>query len=201
MSKRIVTISMTALAAAMFAVTAGAGPLAAQPALSRAEHLEAQLQSTSPKGAAVTKYWIGYMYDTGAGLPHDPAEAFKMIQAAAKKGVVPAERRLGEMYRDGNGAIQDYIRARHWLDVAATDGDVIAQRELGMLYANGTGVRRNPIRGYAWLDIAASGDDKLAIDKRDKLAKSMSPGDVNIANQLARAFNAMIQASDKAAQD
>jgi TPR repeat protein len=138
------------------------------------------------------RYWIARLYDLGYGVKRDPERAFKMMKEAAEKGVVLAERRLGEMYRDGYGVLQDYPSARTWLDAAATDGDIVAQRELGKLYASTTDIPADPIRAYAWLDVAARSGDQAAIDRRAKLAKSMSPDDIKVANDLARRFAATI---------
>jgi len=138
------------------------------------------------------RYWIARLYDLGYGVARNPERAFRMMKEAAQKGVVLAERRLGEMYRDGYGVLQDYPRARTWLDAAATDGDMVAQRELGKLYAGATDVPADPIRAYAWYDVAARSGDEAAIDRRAKLAKSMSPDDIKVANALARSFAATI---------
>lgn len=138
------------------------------------------------------QYWIARLYDLGYGVKRDPERAFKMMKDAAEKGVILAERRLGEMYRDGYGVLQNYPNARMWLDAAATDGDVVAQRELGKLYAGATDIPADPIRAYAWLDVAGRSGDQAAIDQRAKLAKSMSPDDIKVADALAGSFAATI---------
>lgn len=147
------------------------------------------------------RYWIGLLYEYGYGVARDPQRAFKMTREAAAHGVVLAERRLGEMYRDGFGVLQDYAKARKWLDEAATDGDGLAQRELGALYARPTDIPADAMRAYAWFDIAARSGDQAAIDRRAKLAKSMAPDEVKVANELARRFAATIATRSGTAGD
>lgn len=192
MTKRISLIVITAIAAMLVGYTqaAFADIATGRAALQAGDYAVAkrEFEAAVSRGNYEGQYWIGRLYDLGYGVTRDPERAFKMTKTAAEHGVILAERRLGEMFRDGYGVVQDYPQARIWLDAAATDGDMVAQRELGKLFARATDIPADPLRAYAWLDIAARNGDEAAIDRRAKLAKSMTADDIKVANDLARSF-------------
>jgi len=189
------TASLIVAIAAMFVGHAAYADIANGRAALDAGHYSLarrEFEQAIAQGNYEGRYWIARLYDLGYGVKRDPERAFGMMKEAAEKGVILAERRLGEMYRDGYGVLQDYPNARTWLDAAATDGDVVAQRELGKLYSGATDIPADPMRAYAWFDVAARSGDRAAIDRRAKLAKSMSPDDIKVAGALARSFAATV---------
>ena len=59
------------------------------------------------------------MYEDGAGVVKDEAEAFALLQKAADHGDADSQARLGGMYGLGRGTPRDYVRAHLWLSLAA----------------------------------------------------------------------------------
>ena len=56
---------------------------------------------------------------------------------------------------------------------------------LGMAYDRGTGVPQDYVQAYMWLNLAAS-NSSAYIEVRDKVAKSMSPEQIDEGQRMAR---------------
>jgi TPR repeat protein len=65
-------------------------------------------------------------------------------------------------------------------------GDVFAQEKLGTLYAKIQGDLQDPIEALKWLSLAAGNGQANAAEERDALATSMSPDDIEEAQNRAR---------------
>jgi len=61
---------------------------------------------------------IGFMYETGHGLPQDYMLAVAWYQRAAEQGYPRAQHLLGMMYERGQGVAEDYVTAHKWLNLA-----------------------------------------------------------------------------------
>jgi TPR repeat protein len=62
---------------------------------------------------------VGFMYETGRGLPQDYMLAVSWYRRAAEQGYARAQHLLGLMYDKGQGVAEDYIAAHKWLNLAA----------------------------------------------------------------------------------
>src|SRR5262245_506589 len=62
---------------------------------------------------------IGFMYETGRGLPQDYMLAAAWYQRAAQQGYPRAQQLLGLLYDKGQGVAEDYVTAHTWLNLAA----------------------------------------------------------------------------------
>lgn len=62
---------------------------------------------------------VGFMYETGRGLPQDYMLAVSWYQRAAEQGYPRAQHLLGLMYNKGQGVAEDYVAALKWLNLAA----------------------------------------------------------------------------------
>ncbi len=71
---------------------------------------------------------LGFMYDEGAGVPRDAAEAVKWYRKAAEQGYADAQYILGFMYTMGWSGAQDYVQAHMWLTLAAAQRDEAARK-------------------------------------------------------------------------
>ena len=71
------------------------------------------------QGNASAQFNLGVMYDTGAGVPQDYAEAGRWYRLAADQGNAGAQNNLGVMYRNGLGVPQDFVEAHMWANLAA----------------------------------------------------------------------------------
>jgi len=82
----------------------------------------------------------------------------------------------------------DYATAlREWRPLAE-QGDTAAQYRLGTMYSNGEGIPKNGVYAYMWYNVAASAGDELgelAAVARDRIAKEMTPSQIERAQDLA----------------
>jgi uncharacterized protein len=62
---------------------------------------------------------VGFMYETGRGLPQDYMLAVSWYRRAAEQGYPRAQHLLGLMYDKGQGVAEDYVVAHTWLNLAA----------------------------------------------------------------------------------
>jgi TPR repeat protein len=70
-------------------------------------------------GNARAQSYLGFMYETGRGVPQDYLTAAYWYRRAANQGEVNAQCRLGLLFDKGLGVTQDYIVAHKWLNLAA----------------------------------------------------------------------------------
>lgn len=71
---------------------------------------------------------VGFMYETGRGLPQDYMLAVAWYQRAAEQGYPRAQHLLGLMYDKGQGVAENYVAAHKWLNLA-TAGAGRGERE------------------------------------------------------------------------
>lgn len=77
------------------------------------------LRPLAQQGDAGAQFSLGFLYDTGQGVPQDHHEAVRWIRKAADQGDPRAQYALGIHYEKGEGVRQDHIQAYVWLDLAA----------------------------------------------------------------------------------
>ncbi len=95
-------------------------------------------------------------YDSGKGLPRDPAQAVHWYGKAAERGYGPAQTRLGDLYAQGqDGLAQSDAEARGWYEKAARQDEAAAQLALARLYEQGRGVAKDPVAAVRWYRAAA----------------------------------------------
>jgi TPR repeat protein len=70
-------------------------------------------------GDARAQFYLGFMYETGRGVPQDYVTAIYWYRRAASQGETTAQCRLGLLYDKGQGVAQDYVEAHKWLNLAA----------------------------------------------------------------------------------
>jgi tetratricopeptide (TPR) repeat protein len=135
------------------------------------------------QGDAVAQALLGYMYETGEGVPKDDKESFKWYHKAAEQGLAKAEYKLGEKYF----MKKDYKEAVKWYRKAAEQGDASAQYFLGAAYVlDGRGVKIDNITAYAWFNIAAINGNAAAKEAKEKIPKTMTPEQINKAQELSK---------------
>ena len=71
-------------------------------------------------GIPEAQFNLGFMYDSGEGVPQDYAEAVRFYRLAAEQGYASAQLNLGFMYDNGRGVPQDYVQAHMWSNLAAS---------------------------------------------------------------------------------
>ena len=84
----------------------------------------------------------------------------------------------------------DYVPAIRLFRPLAEQGNPKAQSVLGKMYRRGQGVARNPAQAFMWFSLAAKrGEAKAKAGLRD-VSKSMTPGEISQARQMAQACEA-----------
>jgi TPR repeat protein len=106
------------LAALGFALAA-VGPAQAAEQMTKVTVTSSSLMARAERGDARAQTMIGFMYETGRGLPQDYMLAAAWYQRAAQQGYPRAQQLLGQMYDKGQGIAEDYVTAHLWLNLAA----------------------------------------------------------------------------------
>ncbi|HTW54522.1 MAG TPA: tetratricopeptide repeat protein [Stellaceae bacterium] len=148
------------------------------------------LRPLAEHGDAKAQFRLGFMYDSGQGVPRDQAEAAKWYRKAGDQGVMLAQDRLGVMYLAGQGVAQDFAESTAWFRKASDQGDDNAQWQLGDAYAEGRGIAQDNVAAYMWYSLVVSRSPQsdfhdLAAPKRETLAGKMTPDQIAKAQKLA----------------
>jgi hypothetical protein len=102
--------------------------LAAYQTLSSDKSQAAKLfRQAADRGHAGAQYYLGMIYEKGAGVPKDVAAALNWYRQSATNGYAEAGVTLGNFYNDGLEVKQDYVEAFVWYGVAAAQGNRIAE--------------------------------------------------------------------------
>jgi TPR repeat protein len=71
------------------------------------------------RGVAVAQAYLGFMFETGRGVPQNYTEAAMWYRRAADQGDSLAQYSLGLLYDKGQGVPRDIIEASKWLNLSA----------------------------------------------------------------------------------
>jgi TPR repeat protein len=131
----------------------------------------------SPQGVAASsikggaqRYAQAWNFETGTGVPPDPAEAAYWYALAATDGEARAFTNLGTLTARGWDTTKpDPAAARLLWWVAAARGEVIAMYDEGVLYERGIGVSADQTRARAWYERAAAHNHAGARDALKRL--------------------------------
>jgi TPR repeat protein len=116
----------------------------------------AKVADAAAVGDAESQYALAQMYNSGSGVPKDPAAAALWLQKAANQGHANAQFSLGTSYLLGDGVPKSAASAIEWLNKSAQQGNTLAQANLGAIYLNGDGVAQNFRVALAWFEKAAA---------------------------------------------
>ena len=120
-------------------------------------------------------------YDGG-----DYQTAFEEWVVLAWQNDTRAQVAVAGLYRTGEGRPVDLVNAARWYQRAADLGNAIAQLNLGEMYMLGLGVARDTVQAHLWLSLAARQSRDWARERRDELAKEMTPEQLDHAKRLQR---------------
>ena len=81
------------------------------------------LQIEADRGRPLSQTYLGFMYQTGRGVPQNFELAALWYRRAAEHGVPAAQYLLAMLYDKGFGVPQDWVEAEVWLDLAAAAGN------------------------------------------------------------------------------
>ncbi|HXO71387.1 MAG TPA: tetratricopeptide repeat protein [Bradyrhizobium sp.] len=71
------------------------------------------------QGAPAAQTYLGFMFETGRGVPRNYTEAAMWYRRAAEQGDSLAQYSLGLLYDKGQGVPQDIVEANKWLNLSA----------------------------------------------------------------------------------
>jgi TPR repeat protein len=70
------------------------------------------------QGDAAAQTYLGFMFETGRGVPKNYTEAAMWYRRAAEQGDSLAQYSLGLLYDKGQGVPQDIVEANKWLNLS-----------------------------------------------------------------------------------
>jgi uncharacterized protein len=105
---------------------------------------------------------------------------------AAEQGHADAQSNLGVMYHQGKVIPHDDKTAAKWYTFAAEKGVFSAQFNLANMYDRGQGVLQDDVYAHMWFNIAASSGTANAARNRERVAKRMTPSQLEKAQDFAR---------------
>jgi uncharacterized protein len=70
------------------------------------------------RGDPVAQAYLGYMFETGRGVPQNYTEAAMWYRRSAEQGDTSAQYSLGMLYDKGFGVPQDVVEANKWLNLS-----------------------------------------------------------------------------------
>ncbi len=127
------------------------------------------------RGEVHAQTYLGFLYETGQGMPRDDIQAARWYAMAAAKNQVTALNRLGVLYATGRGVPQDHQIAVDLFHRAEAQGYVAAQFNLGVMLESGDGLRRDLRQALS--------DLKQAVRWYETAARSgFSPAQTNLGN-------------------
>jgi localization factor PodJL len=141
-------------------------------------------EKSAELGLAPAQYRAGNFYEKGLGVARDVKKAKTWYQLAANQGNASAMHNLAVLFATGADGAPDNDAAARWFLQAAELGVADSQFNLGILSARGAGMPRDLEASYKWFAVAAMAGDGDAAAKRDEVAKTLRP------EQLERALAA-----------
>jgi uncharacterized protein len=145
-----------------------------------------KLEPLADRGNVDAQVRLGIIYRNGWGVPVDYVKAVKWYRLAADQGNAQAQFDLGDLYAEGQGVAVDYAEMVKLHLRSGEQGYLDAQDVLGYMYAYGVGVPVDYIKAYLWWDLAAARGVRNDADKRDQIAKKLTPEQIAGAKKLAR---------------
>jgi localization factor PodJL len=141
-------------------------------------------------GFAPAEYRIGNFYEKGIGVERDIAKAEGWYKKAAGQGNAAAMHNLGVLYAMGADGPVDNDAAVRWFEKAAELGVKDSQFNLGILAAKGVGMPQSLEESYKWFALVAKTGDKDAAAKRDEIANSLRPEQLQKARAAVELWKA-----------
>lgn len=145
-------------------------------------------EQAANKDNAVAQYRLGTLYEEGIGVAKDADEARRWYIRATDNGNALAMHNIAVLYTEGAFGEVDFKEAFKWFERGAAYGVKDSQFNLGILYVRGLGVEASLPQAYKWFDIVAKGGDPDAAEKRDDVAKALTPDQLEIIKKESAAW-------------
>ncbi|MDR3435864.1 caspase family protein [Telmatospirillum sp.] len=156
-------------------------------------------KSSADQGYGPAQSALAALYDTGHGVPADPAQAVAWHRKAAAQGLVASELALADHLASGRGIAKDEAESLRWYRKAAEQGAAPAAAVLGQVFATGRGVGRDDAEAVRWYRKAA---EQGVASAQTRLGEAYSEG-VGIgrdANEAAKWYRKAAEQGDAAAE-
>jgi len=112
-----------------------------------------EIRPAAEAGDAQAQFYLGTLYDAGAGVPRDQAAAATWYERAAEQGHAGAQFSIGLLYHDGaaDGSVApDDGKAARWLLAAAEQDIAMAEYLVGQMYRQGRGLPQDRDKALDW---------------------------------------------------
>lgn len=139
-------------------------------------------------GLAAAQYRLANMYEKANGVDRNLSEAKRYYTMAAEQGNAGAMHNLAVLLASDAAGQPDFAAATQWFIKASELGVRDSQFNLAILYARGSGVKQDIEESYKWFAIAARDGDADAAQKRDEVAKALSPEQLQSARAKVDAW-------------
>ena len=103
----------------------------------------AEFQAAYEAGEGDGAFYLGRLFEVGAGTDADPMRAANLYAAGVEKGSVLAMNRLGVLYQEGKVLLRDYVESTRLFCQAADAGDANGEFNCGLGYQLGQGVEKD----------------------------------------------------------
>ncbi|NQU59746.1 MAG: sel1 repeat family protein [Rhodospirillales bacterium] len=140
------------------------------------------------KGLALAQYRLGKIYANGEGVAKDAAKAADWFRKAAVQGDKRSQFSLARILRKGLGLPKNEAEALIWYKKAAEAGHGKAQLSLGFIYEKGQGTTKDIVQAYKWYALAAKKGVKGTAERRDKIAKGLTPDQLAQVKKIIEAW-------------
>lgn len=123
----------------------------------------AEWQPLAERGNAEAQFFLGYLYQTGHGVPTNFTESARWFGKAAERGNWQAQFGLALLQSTGLGVRLDVVKGRQRLLESAEQGHPVFKTLLAAFYATGqVGIARNRKEAAHWLQRAADEGEPIA---------------------------------------
>jgi hypothetical protein len=148
-----------------------------------------QYAKAAEAGHLEAQYMLGSMLLGGQGGARNVALASEWLNKAAEGDHALAQVMLGNLLDRGRGAAPDPVAARNWYREAAEADQGGGQANLAGMLARGRGGPKDPVLAFMWYLIEdRSQRTTLSGERKSKLAESMTPKQIMVAETLAKGW-------------
>ncbi|MFK0385053.1 peptidoglycan-binding protein [Agrobacterium sp. NPDC090273] len=145
---------------------------------------------SADRGLAPAQYRLANMYEKANGVERNLVEAKRYYTMASEQGNAGAMHNLAVLLASDAAGQPDFAAATQWFIKASELGVRDSQFNLAILYARGSGVKQDIEESYKWFAIAAKDGDADAGQKRDEVARALSPEQLKSAQAKVDAWKA-----------
>lgn len=147
-------------------------------------------------GDAEGEVGLGFLHNTGLGLPPDAAKAVSLYSKAAAKKYPKGIYYLARTHKNGQAGKRDYARAMALFREAAAAGYSTANMSVGIMYARGEGVKQDDAAAKAWFKKAIkAGAPGGVYTELGQLSRRSGDAAGSVANYRKAADNGELEAA------